>query len=102
MFFFSCTYNGAESHVTYERFENAVFILWFTYYVSGQLNDHLSGKELSSTFRKLLLIYVFSYFPFSFEGRVWDLIAYLFTLKMFELHIVIWGDCCVSSHVEVP
>ena len=25
-------------------------------------------------FRTLLSIYVFSYFPFSFEGRIWDLI----------------------------
>ena len=26
-------------------------------------------------FRKLLAIYVFSYFPFCFEGRMWDLIV---------------------------
>ena len=26
-------------------------------------------------FCKLLLIYVYSYFPFSFEGRIWDLIV---------------------------
>ena len=26
-------------------------------------------------FRKLLSIYVFSYFPFGFEGRIWDLIV---------------------------
>ena len=40
-----------------------------------------------SAFRKLLSVYVFSYFPFGFEGRMWDLIvsvpdhniAYLFT-----------------------
>ena len=43
-----------------------------------QLNDHLFGKELFirftvSAFRKLLSIYVFSYFPFGFEGRMWDL-----------------------------
>ena len=25
--------------------------------------------------RKLLSIYVFSYFPFGFEGRIWDLIV---------------------------
>ena len=45
-----------------------------------QLNDHLSGKELfirftAHAFRKLLSIYVFSYFPFGFEGRIWDLIV---------------------------
>ena len=44
------------------------------------LNDHLSGKELfirftTSAFRKPLSIYVFSYFPFGFEGRMWDLIV---------------------------
>ena len=44
------------------------------------LNDHLSGKELLirftvRAFLKLLSIYVFSYFPFGFEGRMWDLIV---------------------------
>ena len=65
----------------------SVFILWFSYYVSDiyfvnfrQLNDHLFGKELfirftASTFRKLPSMYVFSYFPFGFEGRMWDLIV---------------------------
>ena len=43
------------------------------------MNDHLSGRELfirftGSAFRKLLSIYVISYFPFGFEGRMWDLI----------------------------
>ena len=43
-------------------------------------NDHLSGKELSirftaRAFRKLLSVNVFSYFPFGFEGRIWDLIV---------------------------
>ena len=38
------------------------------------------GKELfiwfiASAFRKLLSVYVFSYFPFGFEGRIWDLIV---------------------------
>ena len=45
-----------------------------------QLNDHLFGKELfirftASAFRKLPSIYVFSYFAFGFEGRMWDLIV---------------------------
>ena len=44
------------------------------------MNDHLFGKELfilfaASAFRKLSSIYVFSYFPFGFEGRIWDLIV---------------------------
>ena len=38
------------------------------------------GKELfirstAGAFRKLPSIYVFSYFPFGFEGRMWDLIV---------------------------
>ena len=28
-----------------------------------------------SAFRKLSSIYAFSYFPFGFEGRIWDLIV---------------------------
>ena len=44
------------------------------------MNDHLFWKELfilfaASAFRKLSSIYVFSYFPFGFEGRIWDLIV---------------------------
>ena len=44
------------------------------------MNDHLFGKDLfirytTSAFRKLSSIYVFSYFPFGFEGRMWDLIV---------------------------
>ena len=44
------------------------------------LNDHLFGKELfilfvASAFRKLSSVYVFSYFPSGFEGRIWDLIV---------------------------
>ena len=42
--------------------------------------DHLSRKELfvrltARTFCKLLSVNVFSYFPFGFEGRMWDLIV---------------------------
>ena len=44
------------------------------------MNGHLFGKELfirftASAFRKLPSIYVFSYFPFGFESRMWDLIV---------------------------
>ena len=44
------------------------------------MNDHPSEKELfirvtASAFRKLLSTYVFSCFPFGFEGRMWDLIV---------------------------
>ena len=56
-------------------------IMLVTYFVNFKLlNDHLFGKELfilfaASAFRKLSSIYVFSYFPFGFEGRIWDLIV---------------------------
>ena len=52
-----------------------------TYFVNFRyLNDHLFGKELfirftASAFRKLPSVYVFSYFPFGFEGRIWDLMV---------------------------
>ena len=50
-----------------------------TYFVNfRKLNDLLFGKELSiwfaaSAFRKLLSVYVSSYFPFDFEDRMWNL-----------------------------
>ena len=51
-------------------------IMLVTYFVK----DHLFRKELfilfaASAFRKLSSVYVFSYFPFGFEGRIWDLIV---------------------------
>ena len=71
-------------------------IMLMTYFVNFRsLNDHLFGKELfilfaASAFRKLSSIYVFSYFPFGFEGRIWDLIvsvpdhclSFYFTIEM--------------------
>ena len=46
----------------------------------GWLGSRLFGKELfvlfaAGAFRELSSIYVFSYFPFGFEGRIWDLIV---------------------------
>ena len=57
------------------------------------MNDHLFGKELfirfsASAFRKLPSIYVFSFFPFGFEGRMWDLIVSV-------------PDHCLSFYFEV-
>ena len=60
-------------------FGSAVMLM--TYFVNFRyLNDHLFGKELfirftASAFRKLLSVYVFSYFPFGFVGMIWDLIV---------------------------
>ena len=39
----------------------------------------------ASAFRKLPSLYVFSYFPFGFEGRMWDLIVSV-------------PDCCLSFY----
>ena len=33
------------------------------------------GRFTARAFRKLPSIYVFSYFPFGFEGGIWDLIV---------------------------
>ena len=51
-----------------------------TFFISRGFAGLLFGKELfilfaASAFRKLSSIYVFSYFPFGFEGRIWDLIV---------------------------
>ena len=53
-----------------------------SYMTTMVIDDRLFGKELfilfaASAFRKLSSIYVhvFSYFPFGFEGRIWDLIV---------------------------
>ena len=77
-------------------------IMLVTYFVNfRQLNDHLFGKELfirftASAFRKLPSFYVFSYFPFGFEGRMWDLIVsvpdhclsfYLPTRSRLKMHV---------------
>ena len=49
----------------------------------------------ASAFHNLLSIYVFSYFPFGFEGRMWDLIVsvpdhclsfYFSSVLTFDLH----------------
>ena len=36
---------------------------------------YLFIRFTASAFRKLLSVYVFSYSPFGFEGRMWDLIV---------------------------
>ena len=47
-------------------------------------------------FRKLLSIYVFSYFPFGFEGRIWDLIVATVS-KNFKINLE--GQNCVHFYV---
>ena len=50
-----------------------IFIeLWFS---KKRLGKELFILFAASAFRKLSSIYVFSYFPFGFEGRIWDLIV---------------------------
>ena len=62
------------------------------------LRKELFIRFTASAFRKLPSIYVFSYFPFGFEGRIWNLIvsvpdhclsfyfSYKNTLKISEKH----------------
>ena len=62
-------------------------------------NDHLFGKELfirftASAFRKLLSVYVFNYFPYGFEGRMWDL-----TLSVPDHCLSFYFDPAYSLHV---
>ena len=43
--------------------------------MQGVFPDRNTFRFTATAFRKLLSIYVFSYFPFGFEGRMWDLIV---------------------------
>ena len=84
-------------------------LVFFCSSVPVVLNDHLFGKELSirfsaSAFRKLPSIYVFSYFPFGFEGRMWDLIvsvpdhclSFYFSM-LFAIHIFLESYNCPTA-----
>ena len=64
----------------------SVFTLWFSYYVSNiyfkfyvaewpPIWERAVHSVYHECFRKLPSIYVFSYFPYAFEGRMWDLIV---------------------------
>ena len=62
-----------------------------------------AGKELFSrftarAFRKLPSIYVSSYFPFGFEGRIWDLIVSVpdHCLSFYFLNFSCQRYCCMS------
>ena len=89
-------------------------IMLVTYFVNfRQLNDHLFGKELfilfaASAFRKLSSIYVFSYFPFGFEGRIWDLIVsvpdhclsfYFFIQGLFSAYRIKFGVTFIQKNI---
>ena len=50
---------------------------------------------MTSAFRKLSSIYVFSYFPFGFEGRIWDLIV-----SVPDHCLSFYFDCILILHVE--
>ena len=77
-------------------------IMLVTYFVNFRLlNDHLFGKELfirftASAFRKLRSIYVFNYFPFGFEGRMWDLIVsvpdHCLSFYFIQIHSVVFEE----------
>ena len=66
--------------------------------------DHLFGKELfilfaASAFRRLSSIYVFSYFPFGFEGRIWDLIVSV-PDHCLSFYFDFVGKLCPYSEIE--
>ena len=78
------------------------------------MNDHLFGKELfilfaASAFRKLSSIYVFSYFPFGFEGRIWDLIvsvpdhclSFYFKVGIFRISPITWLGVIRESELRI-
>ena len=52
-------------------------VLFDTSGISRCRSQHVSVESSFAVgaFRKLSSIYVFSYFPFGFEGRIWDLIV---------------------------
>ena len=71
------------------------------------------GKELfirftARAFRKLLLIYVFSYFPFGFEGSMWDLIvsvpdhclSFYFTVMCFHTPAMYGEEIEINIYVQ--
>ena len=71
--------------------------------------EELFIRFTTSAFRKLPSIYVFSYFPFGFEGRMWDLIVsvpdhclsfYLASTGLAALHPFIqWPQCIDSGYL---
>ena len=88
----------------YLYFASAIMLV--TYFVNFRLlNDHLFGKELfirftASAFRKLSSVYVFSNFPFGFEGRMLDLIVSVpdhCLSFFFGTYISIWSTCIVIT-----
>ena len=70
-----------------------------------------SKKIKPSAFRKLSSVYVFSYFPFGFEGRIWDLIVSVpdhFNhgwLNVLDIHVASLNDLralvLAQSHFEL-
>ena len=77
----------------YLYFGSAIIMI-VTYFVKFRVAEwHLFGKELfirftASVCRKLLSVYVFSYFPFGFEGRMWDCLSFylLVTCNIYTCH----------------
>ena len=44
-------------------------------HLGGKTSCYHSVYHTWLNFHKLLSVYVFSYFPFGFEGRIWDLMV---------------------------
>ena len=69
----------------------------------------LFGKELfilfaASAFRKMPSIYAFSYFPFGFEGRIWDLIVSVpdHCLSFYFAKMIFFLVCLFVLRLNVP
>ena len=52
-----------------------MWILGYRSWMTTYLGKSCFIRFTASAFRKLRSVYVFSYFPFGFEGRMWDLIV---------------------------
>ena len=62
--------------VTYQGMKDRWYPLMAHDLLLGRLRPtKLFIRFTASAFRKLPSFYVFSYFPFGFEGRMWDLIV---------------------------
>ena len=65
----------------------------------------MSGKELlirftARAFHKLVSVYVFSYFPLGFEGRIWDLIVSV-PDHCLSFYFKLLDFCCTSVSIVV-
>ena len=76
-FFFFCSCSCvlvAMATLSFHRFIMGKVKVGLYFYLTF-LGKELFIRFIASAFRKLPSIYVFSYFPFGYEDRMWDLIV---------------------------